>query len=716
MTPPSPPPTSLRQESFDLNSVLRETAAAAASWSSKLKAGEFVPGQVLVKLQGQLAAADVEALAEQYEAKVLHHFDIPESMTQAIGGRLALLDVSQKMTTSQALAALERDGRVAYAEANDIVKAAAVPDDLQPEQWSLVNPSTSGVDIEAESAWNISTGNRNIDGPIVAILDTGAELVHPDLVKNLWFNPDETADDDQDQDGNGIVDDVHGVNFIADNGRPADDNGHGTHCAGIIAAEGDNNLGITGVNWEGRVMSLKFLGGGRTGSVSDAVKAFLYAADKGARITSNSWTGTRFNQALEDVMRASPCLHICAAGDEGQNNDSSPAYPANFRMPNLISVAATDRQDKLAPFSNRGGQSVHLAAPGVDIHSTLLEGRYGSMSGTSQAAPHVAGVAALIATKYPSADNETIKNRILHGVDPLPRYHDRLISGGRLNAAKALENDTVAPARPGNATASEIAPSTVEFNWTAPGDDGNQGRAVAYEIRYSTRPITTGDAQEGEIPFDEAIPVAAPNPSEAGAAESIRLKLPPSGQERHLHFAVRAIDNTGNRSEPALASTAIAPVPVVFEDNVDGVETPWASTGDWGRVESAGRGLVWSDSPDADYGPNRNDTLTSPTLSLSEVKEARLNFDARVDTEAGYDRCHVEVLGKRWWRTRWRTEARLEGLADWKNFEVDLSKYDGQDIKLRFRFESDDSRSGYGVELDNIVVLGDPEAPATAEK
>ncbi len=711
----------LEASRVDLQEVLARTTRQAASWAEKLQPGEYIPNQVLVKLDGAVTAQELGLLADDYQASIIKQYRIPEAMAEQFDGSLVLLKLSPEMTTPQAMAALSMDGRVAYAEANDLLHPAGerYPNDYQVSQWSLKNSGqdggTRGVDISAPEAWAIHVGDRQ-DGPVVAILDTGIDTEHPDLVDNLWTNPDEVADDGLDNDQNGLIDDIHGANFIASTGDPRDDNGHGSHVAGIIAATGNNGGGITGINWEGRVMGLKFLNSGQGGSVADAVEAFLYATEKGARVTNSSWTGKRFNQALEDVMRSSPALHICAAGDGGNNNDHDPIYPANFRMDNLVSVAATDRNDRLSNNSNRGGTTVHLAAPGVEIYSTSNDGGFATMSGTSMAAPHVTGVAALIASRYPEASNADIKTRIMHGVDPLARYSDRLISGGRLNAAKALEEDSEAPATPPDFEVVNADGTSVELAWTATGDDGHEGQAVRYDLRYSPLPIATGaEPAPGEIAFEDAIPVASPSPASPGRNESVRLELPPSGQQRDLFFAIQVVDNAGNRSEPAQTSGRLPATPVVFEDNFDSDTSVWQPTGDWGRIESVGRGLVWSDSPDEDYGPDRDDTLTSPPIDLKDWKDAKLLFDARFDIEQGYDACHVEVYGRRWWRTRWREVARLDGEVDWKTFQVDLSDYEDQEVKVRFRFRSDSTRNGYGVELDNVVIAGERSGSAATE-
>lgn len=692
---PSPP-----AGRFDLSAVLWKTAGEAASLEAKLAGEEFVPGQVLVKFRDQV---DATGLSQDYGAKLLHQFAIPTAIAASFGGSLALLQMPDGISSAQAIAALGHDPRVEYADTNDIVHACGptFPNDLDDRQWGLHNPE--GPDIEAPEAWSISTGSTQ--GPIVAVLDSGIDYSHSELAANMWVNPQET-DNDLDDDGNGLVDDIHGANFVADSGDPMDDWNHGTHVAGVIAAKGDNHGGIVGVNWQARLMAVKFLGGSGGGTIADAVRAVLYATEKGARITNNSWSGTKHNQAMEDALRASPALHICAAGNDGYDNDQRPVYPASYELDNVVSVAAHDREDRLASFSNRGERSVDLAAPGVDIYSTI-PGGYDSLSGTSMAAPFVTGVAALIAARYPEADNQAIVNRLMTGVEPMPRYHDRLVSGGRLNAARALEVDEQAPDPPADFRVTTSGARSVNLAWTATGDDGVQGQAVQYDLRYSNRPIVDAEPQPGEITFDEAAPVGLQPPGTPGTLEATTLTLPPSSQERTLYFALKVVDNVGNRSKPATTEARIGPTPVVFEDTADGDASAWEVEGSWVQVESPGRGKVWTESPDRAYGPNRDDKLTSRTISLDGWKDAVLHFDAAFDTEEGYDGCDVEVYGTKWWRTTWRREARLEGRADWANHRVDLSDYDGQDVKIRFRFHSDDSRQRDGVSIDNVVVTGE---------
>jgi subtilisin family serine protease len=227
-----------------------------------------------------------------------------------------------------------------------------------------------------------------------------------------------------------------------------DDNGHGTHCAGIIGAEGDNDEGIAGINWHVQIMPLKFLGRGGFGTTKNAIEAINYAIDRkqkgvNVRVINASWGSTQYSKALEDAIRAAGeqgILFVAAAGNNGTDNDKRAHYPSNYNLPNVISVAALDRSDALASFSNFGIKTVHVAAPGRDIRSTWLNDEYRDASGTSMAAPQVSGVAALILAAEPKLSVEKLRERILKSVDKIDSLNGRIASGGRINAAKALGN------------------------------------------------------------------------------------------------------------------------------------------------------------------------------------------------------------------------------------------------------------------------------------
>src|SRR5919112_2925580 len=244
----------------------------------------------------------------------------------------------------------------------------------------------------------------------------------------------------------GIVDDSDGFSALSDESDPMDENGHGTHCAGIVGAEGDNNQGIAGVNWQVEIMPLKFMGRGGFGSTKDAVEAINYVIERkkagvNVRVISASWGSRQKSKALEDVIRKAgdnDILFVAAAGNDGMDADKTPHYPSNYKLPNVIAVAALDRRDQLASFSNYGAKSVHVAAPGREILSTWLDGAYEEHSGTSMATPFVAGVAGLVLSVEPNLSVKELRERLLNSVDKLDSLKGKVVTGGRINAARAV--------------------------------------------------------------------------------------------------------------------------------------------------------------------------------------------------------------------------------------------------------------------------------------
>jgi hypothetical protein len=303
------------------------------------------------------------------------------------------------------------------------------PNDLDPRQWSLPR-------VGARAAWQYGTGRG---GPIVAVLDTGLDIRHPDLASNLWINHGEIPDNQKDDDGNGILDDVHGCNAIEGGGDLRDSGEHGTHVAGIIAARGNNGTGITGLNWQGRLMGIKIFDDHGNTDVASVCRGVDYAARHGATLLNCSWGGEiPFNQALYESLRDFPGLVVCSAGNSGSNNDQKPHYPSSFELDHVIAVAATSRRDRLCFTSCYGRESVDLGAPGEQILSTVPGGGYKVKSGTSQATPHVTGVAALLQAQKPQASRGEIKQALLDSAEPLDDLRGKVVSQGILNAAQAV--------------------------------------------------------------------------------------------------------------------------------------------------------------------------------------------------------------------------------------------------------------------------------------
>ena len=319
-------------------------------------------------------------------------------------------------------------------------------DPLFGEQWALANSGQrggkEGADINATNAWAITTGSEEV---VVAVLDSGVDYNHDDLKPNMWTRP-KSMDAYEDEDL-GPVDDEYGFNAILNESDPMDENGHGTHCAGIIGAEGENNIGIAGVNWKVRIMPLKFMNAGGYGTTKDAIEAINYVIERkkagvNVRVISASWGSTQRSRALEAIIRKAyenDILFVAAAGNASVNNDRSPHYPSSYNVPNVVSVAALDRNDQLAAFSNYGVKSVAIGAPGVDILSTWLGNAYEEKSGTWMATPVVSGVAALILSENPRLSVADLRKKLLASSDPIIALKGKTVTGGRINAAKALE-------------------------------------------------------------------------------------------------------------------------------------------------------------------------------------------------------------------------------------------------------------------------------------
>jgi subtilisin family serine protease len=396
---------------------------------------DAVPGQLVVGFTPDATDKQQEKAVKKVGATV-------EDSIDSIDGAVLNVDPDETAAVAEELA---RQRAIAFVEPNYVVRAARLPNDrFFGEQWGLRNlgqyGGRSGADVHATEAWDIATGGDTI----VAVIDTGVAYGHPDLTPDTWVNvadPKNGVDDD----ANGFVDDVHGVDFINEDANPDDDAGHGTHVAGIIGAKGNNGVGISGVNWDARIMALKFLDGEGQGNTADAANAIDYAISHGARVINASWGGPAFSQALYQAVRRAGekgVLFVAAAGNDGRNADVSPDYPAAFDLPNVISVAASDRKDMLLDFSDYGVKSVDLAAPGDDIYSTVPSvsdpSGYESFSGTSMAAPFVSGAAALYLSRSPQSTADQVKAALLQTVDRGPAFEGKVASGGRLDIARAL--------------------------------------------------------------------------------------------------------------------------------------------------------------------------------------------------------------------------------------------------------------------------------------
>ena len=438
---------------------LGTTNGVLATAGDKREAGtpEFKPGELLVKFK-TASVSSVSNVIEGLNAKILNHFGMVD---------VYHIGLPESLTIAEALGLLRNNAQVEYAEPNYVRKASSTfPNDPNfSSQWALYNTGqeggTPGAHINAPGAWGVKTGSN---ATVVAVIDTGVDYNHPDLAGNMWRNPGEIPGNGVDDDGNGYVDDVYGIDAYNLDSNPLDDFGHGTHCAGIIGARGNNGVGVVGVNWNASIMALKFLGSLGYGYDSGAIECINYAIMMktlhgiNVRVLSNSWGGGSYDQALYDAIQtagANNILFVASAGNGyGSNNDLIPAYPASYDLPNIIAVAATDHYDDLAYFSNIGPTSVDVGAPGDHILSTMptyhvtlndygYAMNYDYLSGTSMACPHVSGLAALLLALHPSYTYTELRTRILSTVDTLSSLTGKVLTGGRINAWSALTTTDV---------------------------------------------------------------------------------------------------------------------------------------------------------------------------------------------------------------------------------------------------------------------------------
>jgi subtilisin family serine protease len=528
---------------FLLRSIVRTFSALILFHAADIQAQSrvtYVPRQVIIKLDASTSPAEAAALRSSLGATVKQRYT-------SIGAELWEINA---MTVGGAVDKFKTDPHVDYIEPNYILKANALfPNDPRlGEMWGLNNTGQNGgtpdADIDAPEAWSLGTGGTVVVGDI----DTGMDMDHVDLAANLYTNPGEIAGNHLDDDNNGFVDDVHGWDFVNNDNNPDDDNGHGTHTAGTIAAVGNNGIGVSGVCWSARIMPLKFLDAGGSGSTGNAILAVQYATRMGARLTNNSWGGGGFSQGLRDAIADAGnhgILFVASAGNASSNNDLFPAYPASYDLPNIIAVASTDRLDQRSGFSNFGLVSVDLGAPGSDILSTVPNNGYALLSGTSMAGPHVSGAAALVWSVAPAMTGTEVRDLILSTVDPLPALAGKVATGGRLNLYGLLSSlDDVAPARVADLAVQSTGSTSARLTWTATGDDGSTGTATLYDVRYSKNGIYWSN-------FNAAPPApGAPHPQSAGKLESFEI----TGLDYNTKYFFALVVEDENRNRSSLSN------------------------------------------------------------------------------------------------------------------------------------------------------------------
>jgi Subtilase family/Fervidolysin N-terminal prodomain/IPT/TIG domain len=329
-----------------------------------------------------------------------------------------LIKVSSVQPAEQAVKSLKSNPDIEYAEPNyeRHISGVTPNDPLFISQWAHQN-------IHSTDVWQVTTGSSDI---LIAVSDSGVDYTHNDLKANIW---------------GGI-----GFNALTGTNAPMDDEGHGTHVAGIIGAVGNNGIGVTGMNWKTSIMALKFISADGTGTVANEIETIQFAKDNGARVFNMSFGSNDFSTPeMEAIQNAGEILFVASAGNESVDNDIIPTYPANYDLPNIISVAASDPSDQLAFFSNYGRSTVSVAAPGINILSTVPGDNYENMSGTSMSAPFVSGLAGLVLAESPGLTVSQVKDQILRTADAIPYFQGLSLTGGRINAYRALSQNVTGP-------------------------------------------------------------------------------------------------------------------------------------------------------------------------------------------------------------------------------------------------------------------------------
>jgi subtilisin family serine protease len=509
----------------------------------------------------------------------------------------------------------------------------ATNDPLFSLQWHYQNTGqtsgTIGADIKLTQAWTITTGNPAV---IVAVIDGGIDINHPDLAGSIWTNTGEIAGNNIDDDHNGYIDDVHGFSFGDGSGTISPHN-HGTHVAGTIAAVTNNSIGVSGIAGGSgtgngvRLMSCAAFGLNANGGFEDAM---VYAADNGAVISQNSWGGgsgaiedaidyfieragydnsnANFNKNIQIGPMAGGIVMFAAGNDNSDDPDMG--YPASY--PPVMAVASTDHNDHKSSFSDYGSW-VDIAAPGTSVYSTLPGSNYTYFSGTSMACPHVSGVAALIVSQYGGSNMipSLVRSRLQATADDIgsinPAYIGKLGSG-RLNAFKALQpDDDVAPGPISDLAVSMIKLHSIVLNWTATGESGSAGTASFYDIRYSTAPINAAN-------FNTATSVPVPPvPSPAGTSEV--FELTGLAHQTQYYVAIKAIDFLGNSSIISNVVSGTTPLPPIIAVN------PLELEGDLLSGNSTQIYITIENNGASDLSVNlssiQNDVINPPWLSVS---------------------------------------------------------------------------------------------------
>ncbi len=580
-----------KSNSLTHETMYQKTPPRIQEKAGKKKLPDHQPGVLLVKFKPEyLRSTDRDFTATIKELGL-------QRMRPRTANGLDMVELTTGESAIQAASRLSEDARIQYAEPNWRIGLLAAPNDpLFSEQWGLHNtgqsvtdingnvfPGKDDADIDAMEAWDIA--HNNLDEVIVAIIDTGVAYDHEDLAANMWVNAAEkNGQPGVDDDGNNKVDDVYGWDFAEDDNDPYDYSVHGTHVAGIVAAVGNNDKGVAGVAWSAKVkiMPLRIIKDNQLPSafVSDAIEAFEYAMDKGARIINCSWwTLGRKSQALQDTVTSAEnkgIVLVAAAGNDVFDNDEDGqnSYPAEYENDNVISVAATDNQDRAAGFTNFGLMSVDVGAPGTTIMSTINSNMYpgaplyDTMWGTSMAAPMVAGTIAVMLQHNPaliieqssgSYDFSPLRNALFSSIEPIPSLEGKTVTGGRVNlyrALKLIDKQNLTPvAKTGGSRMQRVGTDVIldgsgsfdpngdeitAYNWSLKTPEQSKAQLVISESKAQFVPDVCG-YYEVTLTVEAGEEVSKPNVTTVLAMNWELLKTPIETQHPYQNSVFRSI-------------------------------------------------------------------------------------------------------------------------------------------------------------------------------
>jgi subtilisin family serine protease len=537
----------------------------------------YKDGELLVKFREGTDILGAKSVHRSVSASIKKRF-------RSIGVEQVALPAGHSVI--DAVKVYKSDPRVEYAEPNYIVKKAIFPNDSSFYlQWGFHNTGqvvngitgTPGADINAPEAWDIHTGTGTV---VVAVIDTGADYSHPDISAHIWTNPFEIPDNGIDDDQNGFVDDIRGWNFAYGNNDPMDDDvdGHGTHVSGVIGAVGNNTLGISGISWNVRIMPLKFLDNNGEGAISDVIDAIDYAVKMGAKVINASYTypqscsGATPSITEKNAIQMAGhegVLFVAAAGNFGCDNDRYPFYPSSHKLDNIISTTASNQYDEFPSWSNYGINSVHVAAPGEDIYSTVPTwlGSYNYMSGTSMATPFVSGLAALIMSYRTDFSLSHVKETIIGSVDAKPEFLGKTISGGRINAFNALSSPG-RPVRPTGLSASLISELQINLSWI-----DNSSLEEGFSIEKKTGQNGTYNPLNAQLPADTTDYTDTSVNTTEGTA---------------YYYRIRAFNSEG---ESSYSNEAVVVIPPAAPSNLKA-----------SAVSDSGINLSWTDNSSLEEG------------------------------------------------------------------------------------------------------------------